>query len=163
MRGRTVLLVSHHIQLCGPNAKLILALGNGHVEFCGDWESFQGSRAMEAILASSPEGSNDEAEKVLLETTIQNPEPSQANDVAPNPTTKQSTFTTKQTQKQAKEETRFEGRIAKEVWLLYAKSAGSHWYWVFLMIIMMMGALSPLWENGWLKYVCLNPYFVMVY
>ena len=33
MRGRTVLLVSHHVQLCDLGASYIVALGNGHLQF----------------------------------------------------------------------------------------------------------------------------------
>jgi ABC-type proline/glycine betaine transport system ATPase subunit len=43
MIGRTVILVSHHVQLCSSGASYIVALDNGHLLFAGDHEAFEAS------------------------------------------------------------------------------------------------------------------------
>lgn len=40
MRGRTVILVSHHVGLTLPGANYIVALDNGTLEYAGDREGF---------------------------------------------------------------------------------------------------------------------------
>ena len=45
MRGRTVILVSHHVQLCAPGASYIVALDNGRLQFQGKQAEFQAKGA----------------------------------------------------------------------------------------------------------------------
>lgn len=52
MRGRTLILVSHHVQLCAPGASYIVALDNGRVSFAGNFDSFKVSGVMAGLVHS---------------------------------------------------------------------------------------------------------------
>lgn len=53
MCDRTVILVSHNVQLCSLGAKYIAALDNGRLEFEGDREKFQASGVMRKLVQST--------------------------------------------------------------------------------------------------------------
>jgi len=163
MRSRTIIIVSHHVQLCGPDAAHIVALDNGHVEFSGLWNDFQGSKTIQSIVLSNPaETLTDEV--LMVEDTdngdlVKGPDENVSNDGDSNPDT-----VVLKEPKQAREETRFEGHISKDVWLLYIRSAGNIVYWIAFSVALGLASLSPVWESGWLRCVrqypklqCLTP------
>jgi ABC-type phosphate/phosphonate transport system ATPase subunit len=61
MQGRTVILVSHHVQLCASGASYITALDNGGVLFEGSKRTFYGSGIAQNIGTSGEH--DDEEEK----------------------------------------------------------------------------------------------------
>jgi hypothetical protein len=156
MHRRTTILVSHHIQLCGPDSKLILALDGGRVRFSGPWLKFQGSNVMNSILVSNPaQKEAPETEKNVEEVTTSVLAESVSQYEATNvngkpPATKK---VAQETRKLIKEEERFEGRISTDVWLLYIRANGSFCFWLVLWVVLLLSSLSPVWENGWLKCV----------
>ena len=72
MSGRTIILVSHHVQLCAPGASYIVALENGRVLYKGDRQGFQSSGVIDKLAQSGSSESlvKDEAE-VLADQTIE--------------------------------------------------------------------------------------------
>lgn len=66
MRGRTVILVSHHVQLCAPGASYIVALDNGRVQFSGDRDAFKSSGVMAKLVQSTNEHTDEEMKKRKL-------------------------------------------------------------------------------------------------
>ena len=163
MHRRTTILVSHHIQLCGPDSKLILALDSGRVRFSGPWLRFQGSDAMNSILVANapqetPEQETLETEKNVEEITtsvfaesISQSGTSIATIVNGKPPAAKKD--TEEARKLVKEEKRFEGRISTGVWLLYIRANGNFCFWLILWVVLLLSSLSPVWENGWLKSV----------
>ena len=159
MHRRTTILVSHHIQLCGPDSKLILALDGGRVRFSGPWVKFQGSDVMDSILVSNPtqkeapEAGNDVKEittSVLAESVSQS-ETTVVTNVNGKPHTEKKVA--QEARKLVKEEERIEGRISTDVWLLYIQANGNFYFWSVLWAVLLLSSLSPVWENGWLKCV----------
>src|SRR5260370_30746856 len=75
MRGRTVILVSHHVQLCAPGASYIVALENGHVLYKGDRQGFQSSGVKDRLAQSGASESlvKDETETMVDQTTEEKP------------------------------------------------------------------------------------------
>ncbi|GAB1519113.1 hypothetical protein RhiTH_002179 [Rhizoctonia solani] len=65
MNGRTVILVSHHVQLVAPGASYVVALDNGRVLFAGPQPEFIGSQVMQRISHSTD---IDEKEAPVEET-----------------------------------------------------------------------------------------------
>ncbi|KAF8707606.1 Multidrug resistance-associated ABC transporter, partial [Rhizoctonia solani] len=65
MNGRTVILVSHHVQLVAPGASYVVALDNGRVLFAGPQPEFIGSQIMQRISHSTD---IDEKEAPVEET-----------------------------------------------------------------------------------------------
>ncbi len=173
MRGRTVILVSHHVQLCAPGASYIVALENGRVLYKGDRQGFQSSGVMGRLAQSGASESlvRDEAEAVadqtieetLLQTekdgtkgdspssTKMQPEDSSSGaetpvvDAEPSPKKKGP-------RKLVEEETRAVGRIGRSVWETYIKACGRSPYWVIFVVSFLFAAASPVAENGWLRY-----------
>src|SRR5258708_34306289 len=75
MRGRTVILVSHHVQLCAPGASYIVALENGHVLYKGDRQGFQSSGVKDTLAQSRASESlvKDATEAMPEQTTEETP------------------------------------------------------------------------------------------
>jgi ABC-type glutathione transport system ATPase component len=173
MRGRTVILVSHHVQLCAPGASYIVALENGRVLYKGDRGGFQSSGVMQSLAHSGAVESTgrDEAEAVVRETNEEllmgekddgggpstpNPEIPSENDylggvtsVDENPAQKK-----KGPRKLVEEEARAVGRVGRTVWETYIKACGGGLYWLIFAPAFVLAAVSPIAENGWLRYVC---------
>ncbi|KAF8893222.1 hypothetical protein CPB84DRAFT_1848688 [Gymnopilus junonius] len=162
MTDRTVLLVSHHILLCGPDSKHILALENGRVQYSGSWKSFHGSTIMNSILVSSvaeyKAAANDNIQdsvEQIYESSAQSDavvlsaaQVLQGNGDAESATT---IIRTREPRKLVQEETRSEGRISLDVWKLYVQACGNLWFWAPCLSVVLLSCMSPVWENGWLK------------
>jgi ABC-type multidrug transport system ATPase subunit len=172
MRGRTVILVSHHVQLCAPGASYIVALENGRVLYKGDREGFQSSGVMQNLAHSGAvESTGDEGEAVVRETneelllgekddgggssTLNTEIPSEndplggVSSVDENPAQKK-----KGPRKLVEEEAREVGRIGRKVWETYFKACGGVSHWLIFVLAFVLAAMSPIAENGWLRYVC---------
>jgi ABC-type glutathione transport system ATPase component len=169
MRGRTVILVSHQVQLCAPGASYIVTLENGRVLYKGDRDGFQSSGVMHSLAHSGAVESTgrDEAEAVVRETKEEIPlgekdegGPSTPNTEVPseddsiggvtsigeNPAHKK-----KGPRKLVEEETRAVGRVGRPVWETYFKACGGVSYWLIFAVSFLLAAVSPVAENGWLR------------
>lgn len=179
MKGRTVILVSHHVQLCTPGASFILALDNGHVTFAGDRDQFKSSGVMATLVQADDGGvketeEQDAVEEAVIEQTP--PESSESSEELTDAEPMSDTSSTaaaftdvdaKSVEKKAprkliEEEKRAVGRIRKEIWLTYIDASGNWLYWVVFAVIAVLATLSPVLENGWLRSVqlglCLHQY-----
>lgn len=163
MRGRTVILVSHHVQLCAPGAKYIVALDNGRLQFEGNSEAFFASPVMKSLLQSTDntpltdeEGKEDvdKAEaKVLAEKTGESSSDASST-IAPAPS--EIKKERKAPRKLIEEEKRAVGRISRDIWETYIWACGDRWYWAIFILILVAASVSPVVENGWLRYVSLS-------
>lgn len=156
MEGRTIILVSHHVQLCAPGASYIVALDNGRVQFQGDREAFYASGVIDGLVQSGAVTGQEEED----ETKIPNAEELvEATTVAPSETsstTSPSTVVTdpkpdkKVPRKLVEEEKRAVGRIGKDVWLTYIRAAGGPCYWIVFLCSLVLATLGPIAEKGWI-------------
>lgn len=168
MRGRTVILVSHHVQLCAPGAAYIVALDNGRVSYSGDTESFKASGAMAGLVQSDQKSGADnqdaEEEKVIEDfssnsssSSIGSPSDetapvSEASSTIAAPSEADTkTNEKKSPRKLIEEEKRAVGRIGMEIWKSYFSAVGGTGYWVIFIAAVSLAALSPVAENGWLR------------
>ncbi|KAK0452263.1 P-loop containing nucleoside triphosphate hydrolase protein [Armillaria borealis] len=158
MQGRTVILVSHHVQLCAEGAGYIVALDNGRVLFEGAREDFQGSGVMRSLVQSGfiddKDGAADEKEEEAIETGFGSGDESESSStVAPASEVAETKIASKKPpRKLVEEEKRAVGRIGKDIWLTYINACGSSVYWSVFLGVFILAALSPVAENGWLKY-----------
>jgi ABC-type multidrug transport system ATPase subunit len=171
MRGRTVILVSHHVQLCAPGAGYIVALENGRVLYKGDRDGFQTSGMMQSLAHSGAVESTgkEEAKAVVRETKEElllgesddgsgsgtpNTEIPLENDSIGGVTTVDESPTNKKKgpRKLVEEEARAVGRVGRTVWETYFKACGGASYWFIFAIAFVLAAMSPIAENGWLRY-----------
>ena len=165
VRGRTVILVSHHVQLCAPGAGYVVALDNGRVVFQGDHDSFVASPIM-ATLVHANTGEADEkdvpapvAERV--ENQLEIVEATSSAEAEPISETSSTAFTTEESKpeperkksprKLIEEEKRAVGHIGRDIWATYIKACGGYKYWIIFGLALLLGALSPVVENWWLK------------
>ncbi|KAJ6577627.1 multidrug resistance-associated ABC transporter [Mycena capillaripes] len=157
MQGRTVILVSHHVQLCTPGASYIVALDNGRVLFKGGRNEFKSSGVMSGLVQSTTANEEEQAE-VAIEGAIpaaQQPgegsEDSQST-VAPSSAAAKKENKPDGPRKLIEEEARAVGRVARDVWLTYFKACGGWGYWSLFVFIFIIAALGPVLENGWVSY-----------
>jgi hypothetical protein len=163
MQGRTIILVSHHLQLCAPGSNYIIALDNGSVLFEGSKEGFYSSGIMKTLVHSAEssvemddnlkEGkvTSEKGEETGLAEEPNSPSEASSNTVAPSKTPA-SKADKKPARKLMEEEKRAVGRVARAVWETYIRACGNVWYWSILIAFLIIVATSPVLENGWLKY-----------
>lgn len=159
MKGRTIILVSHHVQLCSQGAAYIVALDNGRVQFEGNRESFQKSGVLRTLVQSGVDDKEPEEEPVIEEVAVIEPESpetepdSETSSTLAASTTVAPTVEKKAPRKLVKEEQRAVGRVSWDVWSMYLTACGLNVYWTIFFFVFVIAALSPVVENGWLKYV----------
>ena len=161
VRGRTVILVSHHVQLCAPGANYVVALDNGRVTFQGDRDSFLASPVMATLVhANTDEADGKDAQPPVVETVENQYEAAETMSAEPISETS-STLTPQESKpepekkksprKLIEEEKRAVGRISRDIWETYIKACGGYKYWTIFALSLVLGALSPVVENWWLK------------
>ncbi|KAH9947499.1 multidrug resistance-associated ABC transporter [Amylocystis lapponica] len=169
MRGRTVILVSHHVQLCVSGASYIVALDNGRVQFQGDQTNFRSSGVLNTLVQSgAADPADDKAEPAVHDVDEMIPEKEQSNATTERSSETSSTVAATTTdvvtadpeakpeQKKAprkliEEEKRAVGRISKDIWATYISAAGGYLYWATFAFALGLAAISPVLENGWLR------------
>nr|GAT52587.1 multidrug resistance-associated ABC transporter protein [Mycena chlorophos] len=150
MKGRTIILVSHHVQLCAPGAAYVVALENGRVQFQGDGKTFQGSSVMSTLVQSTTANEEDQTEAAVeaVPPAKQNGHESSETTAAAAPPPKKET----KPRKLVEEEKRAVGRVARDVWATYVKACGGSPYWALFVFVFVIAALGPVMENGWISY-----------
>ena len=161
MEGRTVILVSHHVQLCASGAAYIVALDNGQVLFSGGRDEFQSSGIIKKLGQSSTSDDKDDSEEKAKLVEIENEVLGGHNDESAGAQSESSSTIggssvvvpkeKKPARKLVEEETRAVGRIKKEIWKTYILACGKHWYWTLFAIIFTIASLAPVLENNWLR------------
>lgn len=164
IRGRTVILVSHHVQLCAPGANFIVALDNGRVQFQGTRDAFTSSKVLSTLVQSGSTDPADEkeettvprveevAEKEASESTADEGSTSAAPTIVATEVKKEQK---KPPRKLIEEEKRAVGRIGKDIWNAYFSACGGPLFWVAFLFSFILAALGPVFENGWLRCVIL--------
>jgi len=160
MKGRTVVLVSHHVRLCAPGAKYIVALNNGRLQFEGSSEAFLASPIMKNLVQTTDNASKGEKKEELVKSEEnvpialpeKNSESSSETGSTITPTSSQVKKERKPPRKLVEEEKRAVGRIGREIWEMYIWGCGNGWYWMIFISILIVASLSPVVENGWLRY-----------
>lgn len=161
MKGRTVILVSHHVQLCAPGAKYVVALDNGRLLFEGSKEKFYDSGILASLVQSEqtqdePENNDDKEEKDQLEKAEERilseepPSETTSTVASASPSIKAEK---KPARKLVEEEKRAVGRISRDIWETYIWACGNGWYWALFIFILVVASASPVLENGWLRSV----------
>ncbi|KAH9916981.1 multidrug resistance-associated ABC transporter [Epithele typhae] len=163
MKGRTLILVSHHVQLCAAGAKYIVSLDNGRVQYSGDYDGFQQSGVLKTLVqtgAADPTDEKDEATIVNVEEIIDEASPGgsaseTSSTIAPTTATGETEAKTEKKKKAPRrlieEEKRAMGRIGRDVWKTYIAGCGSYGFWALFGLSLVLGTLSPVFENGWLR------------
>jgi len=160
MIGRTIILVSHHVQLCAPGATYVVALDNGHVQFEGSKDDFYDSGIIRTLIQTAQsEEPDDKGDKEALELTekqilAEDSEPSsETGSTAATSKPSSVKLERKPARKLVEEEKRAVGRISRDVWKTYIWACGNGWYWTVFIFFLIVASASPVLENGWLRCV----------
>ncbi|KIM26711.1 hypothetical protein M408DRAFT_330465 [Serendipita vermifera MAFF 305830] len=157
LRGRTVILVSHHIQLCAPQAKYVVALERGKLLYQGSSSEFLRSPILETLIQSKHVNLDAGAEDVVetIEDVAEGIEKTEAEPAEQAVVATEAAGGAPQKPKAPKklieDEARVVGRIGKDVWKAYMTSAGGAVYWSILTLALIFASLGPVAENGWIK------------
>lgn len=164
MRGRTVILVSHHVQLCAPGASFIVALDNGRVQFQGSRDAFASSDVLKTLVQSGAADSADEKEETVAPSVEEIVAEKGASDdttedgstsAAPTIVATEVKKERKAPRKLIEEEKRAVGRIGTDIWTTYFSACGGPLFWVMFTATFVLATLAPVLENGWLRYAIL--------
>ena len=160
--GRTVILVSHHVQLCARGASYVVALDNGRLQFAGNRNEFLNSDIIKSLVQTIDGGDKKEIEiaeakpMAIDELAVVNSDISESSStIASTPSEKD--VKQKVPRKLVEEEKRAIGRIGRDIWATYISACGGGFYWICFVLVMVVASVSPVVENGWLRYVsCLH-------
>ncbi|KAG8959224.1 hypothetical protein FRC03_008275 [Tulasnella sp. 419] len=168
-KNRTVILVSHHVQLTAPGASYIVALDNGQLRYAGDRQGFKSSGVMSSLVQSTAL----ETPIIMMETKQLPPDDLQIGDLQLSPPEgdgerssdaevsdtmvnssegiDSDTGKQKKPRKLIQEEQRAFGNIRRRIWLTYVSSCGGYVFWLSFAFVLLFASISPVIENGWLK------------
>lgn len=145
MQGRTVVLVSHHVQLCAPGAAFVLALDNGRAAFAGTGDAFRASDsyASFAAIENTSKPDDNDVTRVpgdeIKDTAVAADGNEEEKAKAPR--------------KLQEEEARQLGHVKGDVWTMYLTACGKYIYWIIFVVGFLAAALSRVAEIGWLTCV----------
>ncbi|KAJ6599948.1 P-loop containing nucleoside triphosphate hydrolase protein [Mycena vulgaris] len=149
MAGRTVILVSHHVQLCVVGAAYVVALDNGRVQFQGHATAFRSSGIFSSLVQVVDLNTTTD-----VDAETHNTADLVANQIPVSQSVGEDTVDSgakKTPPKFVEVEGRSVGNVGSAIWLTYMKAWGGYGYWTILVLILLGAACSPLLENGWLK------------
>jgi ABC-type multidrug transport system ATPase subunit len=158
LKGRTVILVSHHVQLCAPGAKQVVHLDNGMVAFSGPAEQY-----METSLYSKEQAEEGDKEPDAPKAKLTNKNLSHLTDKK-EPSSSASSLSEFDTsgssededepskpvappRKLVEDEARAIGKVSSSVWTYYLKANGQMAFWIIFVAIFVSAkgsrSLSP--------------------
>lgn len=154
LEGRTIVLVSHHVQLCAPGAKLILHLDNGMVAFSGTADEYMATTLYSK--EQGEEGFEKDAETPGLKLTNKNLAHLALPKEVSSSTSSLSEFETSGSsedeeperpaappRKLIEEEARAVGKVPASVWLYYLRANGQALFWATFAIIFISAKGEP--------------------
>jgi ATPase subunit of ABC transporter with duplicated ATPase domains len=178
MKGRTVILVSHAIKMIVPVAAHVVLLENGDLKFSGNADAFVAAGHLQEFddspdqkesLIEDRQSSMDATEKAAVphQSAMQSEKLQELSSGESHSAPK------KAPRKLVEDEARSTGGIALKTWKVYFRAQGSLLFWAGFIVVILIGACPPLWENLILNkwsasYVDRHPahsptYFIVLY
>ncbi|KAJ6452441.1 hypothetical protein C8R45DRAFT_1040659 [Mycena sanguinolenta] len=133
---RTVILVTHHVDLVLSGAHYLVRMLDGRIDTQGTVEDLRAQGLLDDIrLDAAAESKSDESEAPLAETGLDDPETAAA---------------AKKPRKLVKDEHRAIGGVKWSIYRAYLK-ASSYWIWAFLLFAVLIGQVLSVGEKLWIK------------
>ncbi|KAF9930863.1 hypothetical protein FBU30_011152 [Linnemannia zychae] len=134
--GRTVLMVTHQVQLCMTSASLVVVMNKGEILGAGTPEEAVRNEWVENIsLTSIKNGESSEVSTIHNEDT----------QTKPKKDAKEKTAV-----KLTEDEKKVEGAVAWEVYKTYLIASGGWPFWIGLVILFLTRELVDISQNAWL-------------
>ncbi|KAE8206854.1 hypothetical protein CF327_g7475, partial [Tilletia walkeri] len=165
LKNRTVLLVSHQVQLLAPSASLVVLLDDGKLQFKGPSDKFLDSEHYSGLLNKDtsdetlvPDSGDDDAAK-QGDTEIQFKEAKEATTAAEGESGKAgisnvaSTQAPEQARTLVSEEKRERGTIGRKVWMAYYKACGGTRFVVPTLVVVLFSEVWTIVPAAWLAFM----------
>ncbi|KAF9973828.1 hypothetical protein BGZ73_002885 [Actinomortierella ambigua] len=142
LAGRTVLLVTHQVQLTLGSADFVVVMDKGEILGSGTPAEAVSKGWIENVVLSSTD--------VDSEVSTLNSENGQAggNNIDNGKKSKKEKTATKLTE----DETKAEGAVAWRVYMTYINASGGWLFWIGLVIMFLLREVIEIGQNGWLAY-----------
>ncbi|KAF9555967.1 multidrug resistance-associated ABC transporter [Agrocybe pediades] len=137
---RTVILVTHHVDLVLPGAFYLVHMLDGRIDTQGIVADLRVQGIVDALVQESHHFVHEQAPETLEATTL----------VDPSIVTEQQSAAKKKPRKLVKDEHREVGNVKWPIYKTYIE-ASSYWIWVILVAIAVIMQLSGISEKLWIK------------
>ncbi|KAG0249757.1 hypothetical protein DFQ27_009808 [Actinomortierella ambigua] len=171
MEHRTCILVTHHVRLCIPTAKLLVAMDNGVIEIQGSVQELRDAGVLSRIMdeeeehATAGHSSDDETvaedEDLGAASNLAKPDLARRRSSLDKKRTNQeqipaaaaaaATAAAKDAKKLVQDETRQEGSVKWEIYKIYLNAVGGIPFWLFLLCSFAVVRLINIAENLWVR------------
>ncbi|KAG0212045.1 hypothetical protein BGX28_006943 [Mortierella sp. GBA30] len=136
LKGRTIIMATHQLQLTLQSADFILVLNNGEVLGCGTPEQAIHNQWIDSVtfLTAVP---NDESEGCTLDGQDKSRKVNTANNQ-------------KTGVKLTEDEKKVKGAVAWSIYKTYLTAAGNWRFWIFLAVFILLNNFLSAADDGWL-------------
>ena len=145
MRGRTVVLVTHHVSLCLPVASNLVEISGGRITKQGSVAELMAAGSLLEVLKEQDALVHGDEETKIKEVEVNEADTIADDSKTATPSTAEGTsnkvipswrLSDAQLGKLVEEEARAEGHVTFKTYLTYARAAG-YWTWVLTLLLML--------------------------
>ncbi|KAF9088984.1 hypothetical protein BGX29_012283 [Mortierella sp. GBA35] len=159
MKNRTCILVTHHVRLCIPTAKLIVLMSNGEISLQGSVQQLREQGTLSQVLEEDDEEQNTDSDAdtvgdndVGTSSTIANPPKLRRKSTAKDlNVAKDPAEPAKDAKKLILEETRQEGRVKWSIYKVYVNAVGGIPFWLLLLGVFCLTRTVEVSESLWIR------------
>ncbi|RUS34665.1 hypothetical protein BC938DRAFT_479221 [Jimgerdemannia flammicorona] len=160
MKGRTRILVTHHVGLCLPGAKYLVKIDGGRLTVKGEISDLKARGELKEVLEDGDIDSIDHgssSSETLTEDVVENvldeAGSSSSDSTKPaNEPTSVATKTTSTPRKLVQDEKKEEGHVKYKIYTMYFFAAGGFAFWVSVLGTFLLTQLLNIAETNWLRY-----------
>ncbi|GAA5817685.1 hypothetical protein MFLAVUS_011236 [Mucor flavus] len=149
MKGRTRILITHHVGLCISGASYLVHLENGRINLCGSPEELEAAGTLGTIL-DEVLGSTEEDHIETIEEEVEKIDPQLTVAGSTSELLKRAVVD-KAPNVLVKEEARAVGHIQTRLYLLYLRAVGNPFYWCIVLVFVFGSRGLDVTESWWIK------------
>ncbi|KAK4052550.1 hypothetical protein OIO90_004318 [Microbotryomycetes sp. JL221] len=169
MKGRTLILVSHHVQLCAPGAAYVVNLENGRIKYSGGSKEFLESGGFrnaddeEDVVETKQtpiKPRNKQLTNLVAESTVNSADTSSASETEESESEVEDGIELQKEKENKKkkdprklidDEQKAVGAVKKDVWKLYLGLSGGIMFWIVFVLSFGGAKLSEVAQTFWLN------------
>ncbi|KAI0782312.1 multidrug resistance-associated ABC transporter [Abortiporus biennis] len=141
LKHRTVILVTHHVELVLPGAQYLVRMLDGRIDTQGTVKELRAQGALDDIMHDESVETHKEEQAVVPVSEIATPETEE----------EKKDEKKKKPRKLVEEERRETGGVKWNIYKTYLK-ASSYWTWIILSTLVVLNQLLGVSEKFWIKY-----------
>lgn len=159
MKNRTCILVTHHVRLCIPTAKLVVLMHNGEITLQGTVQQLREQGTLSQVMEEDDEEQTTDSD---ADTVGDNDVGSSSTITKPPKLRRKSTAKdlnaanapaepAKDAKKLVLEETRQEGRVKWSIYQVYVNAVGGIPFWLLLLAVFALTRTVEVSESLWVR------------